>query len=171
MEGGGGRGAKWFFVEKCSLLVDRPGSTSECYIEVELKRHPPPLLATPLNRNVFLVNSLVLIGKFITEGVQEWNFTVCCLSTTLTLSYLDRLVSQYINRSRRSHLKHTTRALVTVKQHTYVPKKRYMSPLHQCQHMSLISLGPCGRSLCTMVGKTPNRSHVVPDTEPIRWHA
>ena len=37
MEGGGGGGAKRIFLEKCSLLVDRLGRTSECYIEVEQK--------------------------------------------------------------------------------------------------------------------------------------
>ena len=34
---GGGGGGKVIFLEKCSLLVDRLGCTSECYIEVEQK--------------------------------------------------------------------------------------------------------------------------------------
>ena len=35
----GGEGAQVIvFIEKCLVLVDRPGRTSECYIEVEQKR-------------------------------------------------------------------------------------------------------------------------------------
>ena len=52
----GGGGGRSDFLVKCSLLVDRLGHTSECYIEVQQKRGggervpcPPPPLATPLH--------------------------------------------------------------------------------------------------------------------------
>ena len=49
---GGGGGEVIFFTEKCSLLVDRLGHTSECCIEVQQKggTRPPgsPPLAMPL---------------------------------------------------------------------------------------------------------------------------
>ena len=47
------------FIEKCSLLVDRLGRTSECIFEVEQKGGcpgpllpPPPPLATTLIRSI-----------------------------------------------------------------------------------------------------------------------
>ena len=45
------------FLEKCSLLVDRLGHTSECYVEVQRKggTAPPPPLATPLVKYLALV--------------------------------------------------------------------------------------------------------------------
>ena len=39
---GGGGGLSDFFLEKCSLLVDRLGCTSECYIEIEQKKGDCP---------------------------------------------------------------------------------------------------------------------------------
>ena len=48
-----GGGAKLFFLEKCSLLVDRLGCPSERYIEIEQKggwpgpQGPPPLFLRP----------------------------------------------------------------------------------------------------------------------------
>ena len=57
------------FIENCSLLVDRLGRTSECYIEVEQKRRRgwggggrgPPPLATPLHFFCYVLFTTVFI--------------------------------------------------------------------------------------------------------------
>ena len=75
---GGGGGGEWGgsgFLEKCSLLVDRLGHTSECYIEIQQRRERwvplPPLLPHLWLRPVFIV-IIVIVDIFFVVVVISW---------------------------------------------------------------------------------------------------
>ena len=79
---GGGGSQVIVFIKKCSLLVDRLGRTSSCYIEVEQKGGLPPWLCPwisvfpapvpPSNLNTFLYLCFQIFGA--NEGEQKIGF-------------------------------------------------------------------------------------------------
>ena len=90
--GGGGR-SDFFFLEKCSLLVNRLGRTSECYIEVQQKRGmPSPLGPSPFWLRLWIVNYKYKYSVSTDSTVLHKN-TPSILKVTMTTASPTRCVS------------------------------------------------------------------------------